>query len=637
MKWLLLFQLYQAVTYVTSFVDDGPGDVEYYDDHDDDNYKDSFDDDNYKYQANGDDYNHHNDDDTDHNFDDDLGQNDGDHYYGDYFDDYHDGDFRGTDITGVPEVDKAIMYLADCSGTYFNFDSCMAQTSFQLLSEGEMFGGLIMGCANGTLPCASLNFTEEVLFMISDEIIMECYNETDDNELDDFIGNITSLFDSGKCWEDLLDIDGGFETVTGSIKGDLALGYVGQCVGVEINMESCVFHRTLDMIFSMPEPLTQDSTSYRSRLMHMVNNEKTKNIEGENDCMAPKFSEDELVYFTKQGESECNMNGQNTTFIEVTETMNVLGKIFGNEADKCWLDICSGEAQLSMMMTWLEICADIDLPLPVPKEIQEVKDPMSFESQQMLACMVEYAMTEGRVTLGDEDASLDTFNTCMPPRYPDHDLFCPSQMGPIAFEKCRGKMQSPNMTIPMPNMTQPWPIPNMTQPMPLPNMTVPMPNKTTMFDDPVYTATFVYNESDSSSHGGNFDDIVDTKHSIIDNFCRVMKSLTSEKAKSCLLPVCMLGNDEFDSPETTGPVPSLVPTKASTSKPSPSPSLRPSSSSTIANVPSSFPSSSPSYVPSIAPSSVPSMAPSSSSSFVDWKKSVIISIIGIIVTSTYLS
>lgn len=552
----------------------------------------------------------------------------------------------GLDITGISEIDDAFIYLTECSGVYFDFDSCIAQTSFQLLSEGDILGDLIMGCANGTLPCMSpSNFTEDVLFTALEEVVTECYNETDGNIIDHFFDNITSLLDAETCWENLAENSKAFETVSGSIRGDLALDYVGNCVGVEMNLESCVLQSTLDIIFSLPEPHKQEPNQYKRQLMNIVDNGGMDHKEDDIDCLAPKFSEDELKFLTKQGDLECELHGENTTFIEVAETINILEKLFGQEAEKCWFDICTGEAQFSMISTWLEMCANVQLPLPPPMEAME--DPKLLESQSTLACMVEFALTDGREVLDEEDLFPGSIDICMPPLYHEFDLFCPSHLGLIAFEKCAmdpttndssNSSQISYSRTSQSQTSQSRTIQSQTsQSQTSPSQTShrhTSPSRTsksqtshsrtsksqtshsrtsksqtshsrtslsrTLHSQPIY----------SNSYDGN--ETMVANETIMDEFCGIMKVLSSEEVRACLLPVCFLTKGD-----STTLNPSLSPNSPSPSAP---PVFLPSSTpSTVAN---KAPPTSPPVAPSKTPTTPPSIAPSSSSTYTDCKTGI---------------
>lgn len=156
---------------------------------------------------------------------------------------------------------------------------------------------------------------------------------------------LVSIFSAQQCWgmtsdtgceegksdDELGDISGGLDGI------GIAIRYIEQCAGFEMNTDSCLTSSSMSAIF--PAAFSQ-SQPVRGRSLQVS--------EGEADCIPPDLNELTLRYIVGQSALQCSSKGLDSSEQEVEQTVNILTDFFG--AQECWVALCEEQAHPSADM-----------------------------------------------------------------------------------------------------------------------------------------------------------------------------------------------------------------------------------------------------------------------------------------------
>ena len=158
--------------------------------------------------------------------------------------------------------------------------------------------------------------------------------------------DLVSVFSAQQCWGVNSDTD--CEVVTsdddidstsgGGINGlGVAIRYIEQCAGVDINMDSCLTSTSISAL--LPVAFAQSQPS-RERLLQLSDNEP--------ECMAPKLSDLTLRYIVGESALKCSSKGIDASEEEIEQTVNNFIDFFG--AQECWVALCEEQTNPSEEM-----------------------------------------------------------------------------------------------------------------------------------------------------------------------------------------------------------------------------------------------------------------------------------------------
>ena len=417
------------------------------------------------------------------------------------------------DVTGVLELDEVLDEVTQCAGVSFDFDSCIVSST--LLAVADPNGplgnltALILGCPEESCDPPPEDLSGILNSALNDAIV-SCGEETSAEEIENVTKSLDQLLTADDCFD--IHVGDHIDTITGSVEGDLTLAYVAQCADVEVSAESCIFQKTMGMIFS-----SSDDDSEHSR--HLSNVVRIlEGQEGDDDgvCEAPNMDPQVTDFLVYQAGVQCQNEGHEVTFADTAEATVTLNQLFGSESEECWLNLCSGDAELALISSWLDFCADIQMPFPLPPEEDMMFNPEYYEPQVKLSCMVQFAMTSEWATFGEPSPPPGSPDECLPPGHDKMEAFCPSTIAPIALEYCK------NVTL-------------------LDALPPATPTMSYSSDDMSMSYSFSYHYSTPSASPS----VYENKDQVyIDNLCELMEDLSSESGKSCLVTMCELDNDD---------------------------------------------------------------------------------------------
>mmetsp|Transcript_6716 Transcript_6716/g.9827 ORF Transcript_6716/g.9827 Transcript_6716/m.9827 type:complete len:597 (-) Transcript_6716:324-2114(-) len=398
-------------------------------------------------------------------------------------------------VTGVLELDEALDGFTQCAGVSFDYDSCvMSSALLSLADHNGPLGNLtavVLGCPEESCDPPPEDLSG-ILNGVLDNAIASCGEETSAEEIENITESLDQLLAAEDCH--LIDSIGDIDTLTGSVEMDLSLAYVAQCADVEVDAESCVFLNSMNMLFESPD----DDNEHSRRLSNII-----RILEGDDDgvCEAPKLDSETIDYVVYQAGVQCQLEGHEVTFADTAATTITLNELFGSESEQCWLYLCSEDAELALISSWLDFCADIQLPFPLPPEEDMLFNPEYYEPQVKLSCMVQFAMSGDWAVFGEPPPSPGSPEECLPPGHYKMETFCPSTIGPIALEHCK------NVTL-------------------------------------LDTSSPANAPAPSSSPISSSSQTVYTDSAFVENLCDVMIQLSQEHVKEdCLLPLCANSGD----------------------------------------------------------------------------------------------
>mmetsp|Transcript_65232 Transcript_65232/g.77218 ORF Transcript_65232/g.77218 Transcript_65232/m.77218 type:complete len:713 (-) Transcript_65232:17-2155(-) len=288
-------------------------------------------------------------------------------------------------------------------------------------------------------------------------------------------------------------------------------------------------------------------------------------------------------------------------------------------ATECWESMCDGSFGEAMLFEYMEQCAHIDLPFPLPPPEVIENEPEVWKDDVTQACMLNFTMTYGPMAFGltpppsaSEDVNQDQ---CIPPELDIMVDMCADVIAPQALEYCRAILDHPHETSSgdvNDDEDDAW-----------------KEGFSSIYGGShSYDYSFSYHYDDDDNNDDNGDD----GRQMID-FCNTITQLNTEKSRECFRDLCEMGNngdtyddddyddndyddDDYDNDDkdyytNSSIYPTITPSNydiATTSSPSAAPSAAPSA------MPSAIPSAMPSMVPTMAqniPSALPTVITSS--------------------------
>jgi hypothetical protein len=153
--------------------------------------------------------------------------------------------------------------------------------------------------------------------------------------------DLVSIFSAQQCWgvtsdtgceggmsdDDLGNSGGGFDGL------GVAISYIEQCAGIDINMDSCLASTSISAILPVAFSQSQSQPT-RGRLLQLSG--------GESECIAPELNEQALRYIVGESALQCSSKGVDATNQEIEQTVKDFTAFFG--AQECWVALCEEQA-----------------------------------------------------------------------------------------------------------------------------------------------------------------------------------------------------------------------------------------------------------------------------------------------------
>jgi hypothetical protein len=348
-----------------------------------------------------------------------------------------------------------------------------------------------------------------------------------------------------------------------AMPAQLIFHHVARCAGIELDFETCALNMYIDTHIAPAPPFESQCLDMEDVLDERIANVVVNVASATFECNDGAATEDGIPDYT----------------FDPVLINNVTTVLSNNQ---CWTELCSGEdVYLQVEAEWIEECADVQLPYPLPSSDEMWFGHTAEEGDALLTCMLDYVMESPPSEFDLMDPTIASEHQCYPPGFIDMQTHCPNVIGPRAFHRCKYLLEESPYEMEM----------DMSMSM---NYNPPTPNPSTNSGNPQ-----------------------------IDSFCGIMYDLSSDRGRKCLVPICDYAPtpEPSSAPTADGPTPSptgfkAYPTVAPSSVPSCAPSLSPTGAPTgrpsFTAHPSASPSAEPSYsrLPSASPTSTPSSQPS---------------------------
>ena len=161
----------------------------------------------------------------------------------------------------------------------------------------------------------------------------------------------------------------------GGLNGmNIAISYIEQCAGLELNRDTCLYESTIHSLMSMDMPPSQ--TNSHHRFLQMASGDDV------DQCQAPELPNELFVRSIVDGaKDDCMNKGLVISDQEVDDTVADFVSLFG--AQECWIQLCEegsngngpSEFMIQIMIKEIASCAGADL---------ESIDPCLFDQMMNL-------------------------------------------------------------------------------------------------------------------------------------------------------------------------------------------------------------------------------------------------------------
>jgi hypothetical protein len=320
---------------------------------------------------------------------------------------------------------------------------------------------------------------------------------------------------------------GDFVDIT-SFPPKVVLNFLGACANVTIaNLDGCIVSSFANLRVASDLDDTFTCTSCKK---------------------PPNITDAHIEASALEALTVCAALGETTSMSQVDELTQQYKDI---ASSTCWDSLRNDDAHLSIETTWMKICANTDLPYPIPVDGMNMFSIESVHHRSILTCMLDNVFEADHRIFGLPLALDESPESCFAPGYANITSICTSVIGPKAAKRCLGTSPTNDDGDDIP----------------------PTP--------PLMSMDYTGNDAAM----------------FIGEFCDFLESLSSDVGRGCLLDLCESG-------------PTSTPSKTPPSAPSP---LHPTSASHAPFFPSTT-SSSPVVTGPKDPVSAPVLAPSSSPS-----------------------
>ena len=144
-------------------------------------------------------------------------------------------------------------------------------------------------------------------------------------------------------WSTQGEPEGGFDAAKASFE------WLAQCVGANIDNESCLFTKTFDTIVSMSDPSHSDDESFTTRRRFLQDQEGCR----------PEISEGDLRSITDISRISCGQMSVEYSNQDYEEFYGELWKVFSSNT--CWDELChSPEVMFELIFNQATQCAKVD-------------------------------------------------------------------------------------------------------------------------------------------------------------------------------------------------------------------------------------------------------------------------------------
>lgn len=260
---------------------------------------------------------------------------------------------------------------------------------------------------------------------------------------------------------------------------------------------------------------------------------------GIDKCVPPLLLGDDITALVDFAKEKC----QEVTLVEYNQVVSSVKKLL--DASECWVTLCGENTKKEIYSEWMEECASISLPWPLPSTEIIMDSPEDYEQDVTLGCMLDYVMSSSH---GPENFGLaspisdDPYEQCYPPGHDDMLNSCVSKIGPKALDVCKDFM--------------------------------PKPDSIEEDDDNYFSFSYDYDDVDPFSYDYNdhmsyeytmdpvlsydynWNPVSDVVH--IENLCSILIDLSTTEGKGCIKPMCEMDH-MWNNHQMNAPAPSPTP------------------------------------------------------------------------------
>jgi len=162
------------------------------------------------------------------------------------------------------------------------------------------------------------------------------FNDCEENH-EDYSDNDDYLEDD--CWDDGCDDDHGVIIEDGLDYFNIAIKYIEQCSGLDLNTTTCLASSTIDTFTEWGTAPNVQSQNNHHRLLETSEDD---------ECTPPEFDEPSMRYIVEESKQQCMIRGHVISDQELNETVGDFMDFFG--AESCWISLCEEESSPSEMM-----------------------------------------------------------------------------------------------------------------------------------------------------------------------------------------------------------------------------------------------------------------------------------------------
>ena len=348
----------------------------------------------------------------------------------------------------IQSIEKGIIEnVAPCSHVILDLTSCLVSSSLSLLSRNilQTSQGLRLSTAfehwrsgdsitNSSVQIMSPDISAETILnltVLGSETCLSTGVAEDISEILQTTTTLSNLFTNSTCWT---------PTEKSNIESHhsadmwvkLYLNQVVNCVGIEVNHNSCV-ETTL---FNEWDTITADFSSYSRLFFHPTPSSHYQQT-GET-CGVPRLSTTEMEQALNRSKHICLSRGVSTTGTDSQIALQKLNMLLQSES--CWFSRCDPKLMTTLRYDWMQQCSNVHLPTSLIQPSAVAQMPMSQHNHadSVLGCMVDFVVFSHPSSFGLFEFTTDTanVNSCIPPMLTQQNQFCSMIVGPKALSTC---------------------------------------------------------------------------------------------------------------------------------------------------------------------------------------------------------
>jgi hypothetical protein len=259
----------------------------------------------------------------------------------------------GPSISAINPIDEngkfrnPLEKVASCAAVNINFDSCLMKNVMAtipiLLNNSD--GGFNEICEPPDID----EYVIQNLFLQAQATCTYGGIQVESKEVEDSIAATTQMLSKKSCWMSMCnDIENeANDTIKAGNKivKDFIIESIGECSGVQLDLNSCIANTALDMI--LYQAMAGDEGERARRLLDSsLNNTQYYNYYGSygyNEtgtmCVPPVIDFTVISDIVTAAEQSCIMSGADMSNDSAEEIMLAINKLFS--AESCWMSMCN--------------------------------------------------------------------------------------------------------------------------------------------------------------------------------------------------------------------------------------------------------------------------------------------------------